>query len=376
MSNHLFSSKITQRTRYDLRIQTVTQLRNYRLVASVPLIFQHSHFLTHFYWYNNNKNNGENNIVYYSLIEHQCPKVLIVQRNNIRIIRNEKQLVALVKVILGPNSTVTLIDYSEMSMAEQIRLTYKADILILVHGAGLGNALFLPAHAVIMDIYPYSLTSQLTGIVNWMRYSLQDVKLSHSPFDVIEPSHMQYIHGEPSKRLEINPNGMTKGSVTYKSLPVCFCNNATRKDWFRCAFLTLFRCVKFVEVNLPRFQIQFEKVVNDWKSGSSYIAPISKVVYKNQFKNLTEPWYYANMRITNTSNGVDPPNCATYHRRICWVNVSLYCKFVLLDVDLSFIYFIQNSAILHKENLLFFISFQITIIVFVAFLLFGIVRSV
>eukprot|EP01041_Mallomonas_annulata_P003509 gene3509-6979_t len=79
-----------------------------------------------------------------------------------------------------------------MTLDEQIRSTFFTDVLVMVHGGALGNAMFLPPYATLIDIYPYTYPYHYNGLVNWMQYALRDIPIAHAPFDIIEPSHMIY----------------------------------------------------------------------------------------------------------------------------------------------------------------------------------------
>ncbi len=42
-----------------------------------------------------------------------------------------------------------------MSLSPQVELMATTGILIAPHGAHLGNILFLPAHAAVIEVFPY-----------------------------------------------------------------------------------------------------------------------------------------------------------------------------------------------------------------------------
>ena len=66
--------------------------------------------------------------------------------------------------ILGEGAA-RVIDYAEMSLDDQYKTTYETDILIMVHGGALTNALYLPTGATLIDVYPYSFPYSLHGLV-------------------------------------------------------------------------------------------------------------------------------------------------------------------------------------------------------------------
>ena len=56
----------------------------------------------------------------------------------------------------GPRALrVHILHFEEMSLVEQVRRAASLDVLIGVNGAGLINGLFLPPHAVAMQIIPW-----------------------------------------------------------------------------------------------------------------------------------------------------------------------------------------------------------------------------
>ena len=92
------------------------------------------------------------------------PKVTIAQRAGSRKIENVDKVVGDINNILG-DGAARVIDYADMSIDDQYKSTYDTDILIMVHGGALTNALYLPTGATLIDVYPYSFPFSLHGLV-------------------------------------------------------------------------------------------------------------------------------------------------------------------------------------------------------------------
>jgi capsular polysaccharide biosynthesis protein len=60
------------------------------------------------------------------------------------------------------------VDLATMSVAEQVRLIAKTDILIGIHGAGLTNLLFLPPTATIIEyVVGYTVNNHFRDLAKW-----------------------------------------------------------------------------------------------------------------------------------------------------------------------------------------------------------------
>eukprot|EP00668_Euglena_longa_P040641 GGOE01053513.1.p1 GENE.GGOE01053513.1~~GGOE01053513.1.p1 ORF type:complete len:608 (+),score=47.05 GGOE01053513.1:432-2255(+) len=115
-----------------------------------------------------------------------APRVTIVQRPAIRMITNVDELLSKVNGVLATLSTgtpvqnATVVDFSQLPVVRQVEIAANTDILILVHGGALGNVMFLPPHAVVIDIYPYAFFAELHGyIMNGIRIAMPSMHYGH-----------------------------------------------------------------------------------------------------------------------------------------------------------------------------------------------------
>lgn len=53
-----------------------------------------------------------------------------------------------------PSPNATVVDFAAISLREQMRIALHTDVLIMVHGGVYGATLFLPRHAIVIDVYP------------------------------------------------------------------------------------------------------------------------------------------------------------------------------------------------------------------------------
>eukprot|EP00667_Euglena_gracilis_P019357 EG_transcript_20715 len=99
--------------------------------------------------------------------EGTAPRVTVVQRGDTRQMANLAEVVSAVRNVLiaqyGSNASVTVLDFGHMSVPAQMLAAFHTDLLIMVHGGVYGNLLFLPRHAIVIDIYPYGFYPEQHG---------------------------------------------------------------------------------------------------------------------------------------------------------------------------------------------------------------------
>eukprot|EP00667_Euglena_gracilis_P015625 EG_transcript_16253 len=95
-------------------------------------------------------------------------RVTVVQRMGSRRIANLDEVVAAVNGALvtryGHEAlNATVVDFAPLSLREQMRTMLHTNVLVMVHGGVYGNLVFLPRHAIVIDIYPYAFHPELHG---------------------------------------------------------------------------------------------------------------------------------------------------------------------------------------------------------------------
>ncbi|KAH3736711.1 uncharacterized protein LOC127851401 [Dreissena polymorpha] len=70
-----------------------------------------------------------------------------------RKFKNEDEIVDNVKSVFT-QATVETVILEQMSMFDQLKVMTQTDVLIGMHGAGMSHVMFLPAHAVVFEIFP------------------------------------------------------------------------------------------------------------------------------------------------------------------------------------------------------------------------------
>ncbi len=96
------------------------------------------------------------------------PRVTIVHRTGSRRFANLEEITSTMRLVLGDGAKpehVRVVDFARLNFDQQYAISYATDILIMVHGGALANMLYLPAGATLIDIYPYSFTESLHGLV-------------------------------------------------------------------------------------------------------------------------------------------------------------------------------------------------------------------
>lgn len=83
--------------------------------------------------------------------KNKKPKVGLIHREGRRRILNEDQLIKAVESL----ADVEAVDFSKLSVKEQIQKIQDYSVLMGVNGAGLANALYLPESSVAVQLVPY-----------------------------------------------------------------------------------------------------------------------------------------------------------------------------------------------------------------------------
>eukprot|EP01041_Mallomonas_annulata_P006252 gene6252-12657_t len=205
---------------------------------------------------------------------HRPPRIVIIQRSKTRRISNTNEIISMILNIT--NITPLLLDYGKMTLDEQIKRTFSTDILIMVHGGALGNTLYLPPYATLIDIYPYTFVFQLNPLTNWVRYALRDIPIAHAPFDIIDPFAMAF------------------GPRNFK-LPLCVQDPLKIGE----PSAILYWRVKHITVDIDRFRDHFIKEYKKWKFRTNYIPPMSREEFSRDTASFTEPWYLETVRNRN-----------------------------------------------------------------------------
>ena len=81
------------------------------------------------------------------------PVVTIIDRQQTRKIYNLKGMTENIRKKY-PDHTINLVDFSTLSLREQIILVQSTDVLIGHHGAGMTHVLFLPEESAVVEILP------------------------------------------------------------------------------------------------------------------------------------------------------------------------------------------------------------------------------
>lgn len=222
-------------------------------------------------------------------VNNRIPVINVVARvNTTRGIRNLEKLIQTIHTATGVMPNV--IDYASMNLFQQMNSTFHSDIWILIHGGGLGNMLFLPFHATVIDIYPYSYSYAFQGLVNWVRFSMQKLYISHMPYEITESKYMYFRN---DAQLPEN----------------CLCDTSTRANWLKCAFEKMFLCVKSIEIDLDRFHAHVKEAYANWRHSVTYNPALSAAEFKIYSESFKEPWYYKNIKKQAAVTGSKLPSC-------------------------------------------------------------------
>lgn len=71
-----------------------------------------------------------------------------------RAMANEDAVIERAKEKFGPHVLIDKVDFDNHTIEDQIRIARTTDILLGAHGAGLTHILWLPSHAVVLEVLP------------------------------------------------------------------------------------------------------------------------------------------------------------------------------------------------------------------------------
>jgi EGF domain-specific O-GlcNAc transferase len=101
------------------------------------------------------------------------PSITVIDRQGTREIEDMEILVALLES-RQPESDITVVDFADLSVADQIQLVQDTDILVGYHGAAMGHLLYLPPASAVVEIIPpnfhnagFRTVSQIAGHVHF-----------------------------------------------------------------------------------------------------------------------------------------------------------------------------------------------------------------
>lgn len=110
--------------------------------------------------------------------------VLVIRRDDRRRILN---LAALLATLRGLSLTLRVVAFEDYSLAEQIRIVQRADILVAVHGAALSHLFFMRTETAVIEIFPYgfhkTIYRNLAAVVGVQYASWQCPRSSCSTLD-------------------------------------------------------------------------------------------------------------------------------------------------------------------------------------------------
>jgi len=116
-------------------------------------------------------------------------------------------------------------EMGHLSFAEQVAAMSRTGILVAIHGAGLTNAVFLPAHAVVIEVFPYVMYASMyrdlaasAGLYYYRVQSLKPPNVSGAAALLYEDAFVNQCDGEvrhissPAAFLDYECNWRSKSS--------------------------------------------------------------------------------------------------------------------------------------------------------------------
>ena len=128
-------------------------------------------------------------------------KITVIDRKgmNGRGIFNFKEIVEVVKATGLPYELITTM--AKLSFADQVQLMANTGIIIAPHGAALANIMYLPAHAAVVEMFPYLMKKNtyryLSGILDlhyFPLYSWELLSSNHTEFYGVELMNEMYFY--------------------------------------------------------------------------------------------------------------------------------------------------------------------------------------
>jgi hypothetical protein len=152
-------------------------------------------------------------------------KITVIDRKgmNGRGIYNFKEILEAVKATGLPYEEINTL--AKMSFADQVQLMANTGILIAPHGAALANLMFLPAHAVVIELFPYLMKKNtyryLSGLMDLHYYPIYS-------WELLDTSLTQFYGVALMNELYFYNNCVATNITSFDALNVHACNAASK----------------------------------------------------------------------------------------------------------------------------------------------------
>jgi len=152
-------------------------------------------------------------------------KVTIIDRKgmNGRGIFNFKEIVEVVKGMGLPYELVTTM--AKLSFADQVQLMSNTGVIIAPHGAALANIMYLPAHAAVIEMFPYLMKK------NTYRYLSSILDLHYFPlysWELLSANHSEFYGVNLMQEMYFYDNCVKKNITSFDALNAHACNAASK----------------------------------------------------------------------------------------------------------------------------------------------------
>ncbi|KAL4237482.1 hypothetical protein ACF0H5_002198 [Mactra antiquata] len=109
-----------------------------------------------------------------------------------RKFKNEDEIISILESEF-PGHTLNILKAENMSLPEQLKMTSNTDVLIAMHGCVLTQILFLPKHAMVLEMYPNFWTIQrfFSSIAKWRNVKHQIWQNTNEDNEF--PNHYTYV---------------------------------------------------------------------------------------------------------------------------------------------------------------------------------------
>lgn len=134
-------------------------------------------------------------------------KITVIGRSTTRALLHREKIIRILKLTGLPYEYVN--DIGLVPWKEQVTLMAGTGILISAHGAGLTNIMYLPAHAVVIEAFPYlmnwPLYRRLAEVMNLYYYRLPSSRpyKSPSPSSASSPTDSRAFHPDDNTGFEL-----------------------------------------------------------------------------------------------------------------------------------------------------------------------------
>ncbi|KAI9007856.1 hypothetical protein DFJ74DRAFT_773371 [Hyaloraphidium curvatum] len=113
------------------------------------------------------------------------PRITLVQRKGTRGFAPHTLAAMNATLSLLGGRPPEVVDFASLDLPSQVRLAARTDLFVLVHGAAIAHAMFLPPLSVLLDVYPHAFRAQHHPLVPHLLASLAPaVPIGHFPFQV------------------------------------------------------------------------------------------------------------------------------------------------------------------------------------------------